>query len=151
MTFLTLTNSSDIVLIDQEDFEKCAKYSWHLTGENKQIRNTGGQFLVHFILGSGKWDHKDRNPLNNQKENLRLANNSQNGANRDKYKLDGSSDYKGVSYCKRDKCWRAYIKVKQKGIALGTFKTEIDAAKAYDKAAVVYFKEFAVLNFSESV
>jgi len=93
-------------------------------------------------------DHIDRNPSNNKWNNLREADISQNGANVALMK-SSTTGYKGVSkYHYSDvKKWRAYIKVNGKFINLGKYETTEEAACAYDKAAVQYFGEFALLNF----
>ncbi len=47
--------------------------------------------------------------------------------------------------------WIACIRVDRRQIKLGSFSDEIDAAKAYDRAAVEHFGVFARTNFkSES-
>jgi predicted GIY-YIG superfamily endonuclease len=58
-----------------------------------------------------------------------------------------TSKYKGVSWFKRDECWRSWIHYNGKQQHLGYFHLEIDAANAYDEAAKKYFGEFANLNF----
>jgi hypothetical protein len=58
-----------------------------------------------------------------------------------------ASKYKGVCPTNRNRPWQARIKVNGKTINLGTYKTEIEAAKAYDVAAKKYHGEFANLNF----
>jgi hypothetical protein len=92
-------------------------------------------------------DHFDGNGLNNQRENLRLATRMQQGANR--YKIEGirnpSSSYKGVSQ-RSNGSWRARIRVNGELIDLGTFNSEVSAAKEYNRAALKYFGGFAVLN-----
>lgn len=45
-----------------------------------------------------------------------------------------SSNYKGVSWCKTHKTWKAGIRIKGVRINLGSFKKENEAAKAYQKA-----------------
>jgi hypothetical protein len=44
----------------------------------------------------------------------------------------------------------ARIGFEKKEIHLGYFRSEIEAAKAYDRAAIKYHGEFASLNFPQS-
>jgi len=148
--FLSLSNSSILFFVDDEDYPRCQKETWSLFGElRKQIHNSFQVVLSNFILRQTDvmFDHKDRNFLNNQKGNFRECNQHQNRANASKStKRQFSSKYKGVSYCMRDDCWRAKIQVNGKHITLGTHLTEISAVKAYNRAAKIYFGEFAALN-----
>lgn len=57
-----------------------------------------------------------------------------------------SSRYKGVSYRKDRGKWVAYIRFGGRKRHLGTFEKASDAAKAYDRAAIEHFGEFAVTN-----
>ena len=57
-----------------------------------------------------------------------------------------TSKYKEKTY----KYWVAYIGINNKEIYLGRFESEIEAAKARDKASIKYYGEFAGLNFKQS-
>ncbi len=93
-------------------------------------------------------DHKDGNGLNNQKNNLRFCTYSQNIANKAKRNIS-KQNYKGIEKRKTGITWQTKICVNQQIIYIGTFNDEISAAKAYDKAAIKYFGQFAYLNFPE--
>ena len=93
-------------------------------------------------------DHINHNGLDNRRANLRIATASQNNANSRRGMNRGRSKYKGVWWDEKAGKWRAGIKCQGKCIHLGMFDDEIEAAKAYDRAAGLYHGEFAVLNFS---
>ena len=78
-----------------------------------------------------------------------MATRSRNAWNRQKAKIKSRSRYKGVSWYNRGKRWNARIHVNRKEKFLGIFADEIEAAKAYDRAARKYFGEFAELNFDK--
>ncbi len=98
-------------------------------------------------------DHIDRNPLNNKRENLRLATRSQNAANRTGR---GSSQYVGVTKIfrtykgKQYTYWVAKITKDGKVVFQKNFKNEEQAARAYDEHAKIHHGEYANLNFPES-
>ena len=95
----------------------------------------------------GKWpkdqiDHINGIKDDNRIENLREATKQQNQFNR-KSERGSSSQYKGVSWCKLSKKWRAYYQHKGKLYHLGLYETEEEAAEAYRKATEHLHKEYA--------
>ncbi len=91
-------------------------------------------------------DHADRNGLNCQRSNMRIASRTQNNTNK-KSNDNSTSEFLGVSLCKKSGKWKAQISVLKKVKNLGRFLIEKDAAIAYDTAAKTHHKEFANLNF----
>jgi len=96
-------------------------------------------------------DHINRNGLDNRKANLRPATVSQNLCNRTKRKTKSRSKYKGLEWDKIQRKYKARIQLNNRKIYLGSFNSEIDAAKAYDKAARKYHGDFATPNFKSEI
>ena len=90
-------------------------------------------------------DHIDNNKQNNRINNLRLCSRSENNMNTRKQKTC-SSNYKGVSYFKRDQKWLAVIHINSGQKHLGLFASEEDAARAYNEKAMELFGEYAKLK-----
>lgn len=90
-------------------------------------------------------DHKNRNPLDNRRENLRYCTHSQNLANKS-MQVNSKTGYRGVDFHKARGKFRARIVVKDRSIHLGRFNTPEEAALAYNIAAKEIYGEFAFLN-----
>ncbi len=90
-------------------------------------------------------DHINRDKTDNRIENLRSCSSNQNKGNIGLLRSNRSG-YRGVSFNTRRQKWHAQIKINGKQTYIGGFDCVIDAAKAYNKAAVEHFGEFAYLN-----
>ena len=90
-------------------------------------------------------DHVNGNPLDNRRENLRLATYSQNMAN-SKLRSDNTTGFKGVSWSKQKGKFRAYIWFEKKLYHVGFFNTAEEASEARQIKAIELHKEFARLK-----
>jgi hypothetical protein len=150
-------------IVDNEDYEILITYGWNPVIETKnntvyvQVRIGTAHIRMHrFIMHLHGYDiekklidHKDRNGLNNQKENLRICTHSKNMQNSNKTRSTTTSDFKGVSFVMSRKKYQSTITLNGKQLFLGYFHSEIDAALAYNEKAIELFGEFANLNIIE--
>ena len=152
-----LSNRGVPIRIDPDEKELLSKFSWRLRGGPRgrttyAITQNPAVGMHRMITNAPKGmdvDHINRNGLDNRKCNLRICTRSQNKGNIEKPrrpKTVATSKYKGVNYKShpdfRHKPWRAFIKA----IHIGCFKTEAEAAKAYNEKALEHYGEFALLN-----
>lgn len=138
--------------VDAEDFERLNKWVWYLHGEYAARFEKGQVIFMHRVIMEPPEgmvvDHKNRNKMDNTRENLRVCTKQENCCNRSK-KRGSSSWFMGVSYCKWTKKWDARIAVHGKRVRLGLYQDDAEAARAYDYKAVELSGEFARLNFPE--
>lgn len=90
-------------------------------------------------------DHENRDTSYNFIDNLRAASRSDNNKNRKSFK-NASSKYLGVYFRKDLNKWGAKIQTNKVNRHLGIFENEIDAAIAYNNAALLFHGEFANPN-----
>ena len=87
-------------------------------------------------------DHINGNTLDDRRDNLRLATSMQNSYNR---KPNAGRQYKGVTKTKYN-TYKSVIRNGKDIINIGSFKTEEEAAYAYNNEAKRLWRDFAYLN-----
>lgn len=148
------------VKIDREDLDRVQKHSWRVTQATtgryrvvtsirtpKGVRTiTLGKFLMDPPPGKQVYPRRFNEGLDYRKHNLIVCTLQERQRLLPKKRTGTTSAYRGVSYIKKQKAWRAAIEVKGKTINLGNFKSEAEAAKAYNIAAQKYFGDIAYQN-----
>lgn len=155
--YIPLTQNK-YALVDKEDFEWLNQWKWYYAhGYAVRSDYSNGrpprQVKMHRqIMGEPEGleiDHKNTDRLDNRHENLRIATKNQNQQNA-RIPKNNISGYKGVSWCSQLGKWRAYLQVKiddkKKAVYLGCYENPVEGAKAYNRAALEYFGEFARIN-----
>ncbi len=151
-------------LVDCEDYYRYGHLKWSVAGKDgkfyaiRGVRTSQREIKIQSLhreimnaKGKKLIDHRNGDSLDDRRTNLRRASRSQNSSNKKITKSKrATSKYRGVSYFPRTGRWWSRIKCRGKSIHLGYFKSEIDAARAYDAAAKKYHKDFARLNFPQN-
>lgn len=151
-----------VTFVDDEDYNYLSRWTWRrqpvkgrsyaITQAHNGIRYT--TFRMHRLIMESicgplqngmAVDHIDGDGLNNRRSNLRICNHLQNMQNQLR-RTDNLSGFKGVSWKKSSSKWLARITVDKKVIHLGLFGDKLEAARAYNAAALKHFGEFARLN-----
>lgn len=152
----TVSYKGILILLDSDCLPLLYGRDWYFC--NGRYFNDGNGMALHrAVMGIGPGDkrhvdHINGNTLDNRRINLRFATRHENSRNqrinagRTRMGLPVTSPYKGVSYDKSKRKYRACITINGRNYKLGTFADEVSAAKAYNDSAKLHFGEFAKLN-----
>jgi hypothetical protein len=161
---LQLTNTDLCAEIDAEDLDKILQHShcWSVGydkyGNRKIVRVAAWSQIVgksisitQAILGfhSGvEIDHRDRNPLNNKKDNLRIITKTQNSWNQGPR---NGKKYKGTGFVAKTNSWKVAIRYGEGRQYQKTgFQTEVGAAIHANEMYRKLHGEFAYQNVIET-
>lgn len=139
-----------IAIVDLSDLPAVQGLRWSPLYRQENIYAQSGNLLMHRVIAGLKAqdgqrvDHRNNHGLDNRRENLRVASQSNNRANARKF-AKTKSRFKGVT--SQGRKWRAFAGPRSNRHYLGTFGTEEEAARAYDAKALELFGPFARLNF----
>ena len=122
-----------------------------IEGRNKALH----RIIAEVFLNAGKplttqqqvdhREHADGSHGQDRLSNLRICSHRENSWNMRLFSTS-TSGYKGVCWDKRANKWLARIRISGKQQWIGHFTSAEAAAKAYDKAAIRHFGEFALTN-----
>jgi hypothetical protein len=142
-------------IVDDDDYARLAKWSWHArntpAGHSYACRTeivAGVKRTIHMHREVDRTpegfvtDHINRNGLDNRKCNLRTATLSQNHGNAIP-QTRNKAGVKGIYFDRERAKWVADIQFQRKRRRLGRFDRKEDAAAAYGRAAAELFGEFS--------
>lgn len=148
-------------IVDDADYEWLNQWKWYArkSGRNWYVnrmtprKNNGREmvFMHRVILDAPEnkvVDHKNKNGLDNRRENLRLCSPGQNIRN-SRTPRGSTTGYKGVTKRSGRKKFEVYINIGGRQKYIGCHDDPSEAARMYDRAARKYFGEFAGTNFND--
>ncbi len=148
-----------VTLVNDEDFEWLNQFTWHAhwDGYNwyarRHLPRNGGygptvgmHRVILNVAENAEVDHRDGDSLNNVRSNLRVCTHGQNMMN--SKAIRGASRFKGITWNKSNRRWKARISIAGMSKYLGCFESEEDAAIAYNLAAKTLHGDFARINAS---
>lgn len=148
-----------VAIVDDSDYEWLIQWKWYATnpggkgwraqhdsgGRKSRVRLAMSRVIMGLNPGDRRVvDHINHNPLDNRRQNLRVATLTQNNQNA-RHHRDSISGFKGVSWCDASplRPWRAVIAANGKRHHIGLFPTREAAHAAYCAVASVLHGEFS--------
>lgn len=149
-------------LVDDEDFERVNAFKWYLGNLHGKLyalhcrwnskTNKKETIYLHRVVlqcrKSQSIDHISGDGLDNRRVNLRKCRHGLNVRNRLKSK-NNTSGFKGVGWWHNRGRWGKFVSsIRHRGklIFLGSFQSAMEAAKAYDRAAIRFHGAYAKTN-----
>lgn len=154
MKTITLTRGF-VALVDDDDYERLSLQKWravkygHVWYAIHGNHHKKDEFMHRVIMNAAPSqiiDHWNGDGLDNQRGNLRFADDSINQQNRHRLTTN-TSGYRGVTFHKQCNKWQAGIKKFGKTYHLGLHVTKEEAARAYDEGARRIYGPMARTNF----
>lgn len=154
-------------LIDTEDLEKVNDYHWYIhkhdssqnpyyarttmyirynPNENKKMKLALMESIIMGTASADVVDHKNNNPLDNRKDNLRVVSKSENCSNRTGRNRNNKSGYRNVFWNTGLGKWQVSLCKNYKRICVGCFDDVEEAGRAAENARKQYYGEFAGSN-----
>jgi len=154
VVMLPLTRGFEAI-IDAADLALVSGHKWRASGVAPHIYAVSGfqykerrETILHRLISGARVgeyvDHINGNTLDNRRANLRVCSHKENMRNR---KPQGGRKYKGVFKNTGSTTYSARLN----GKYLGSFRSEDDAARAYDAAASAEFGDFARFNLRSGI
>jgi hypothetical protein len=154
-----------VAVVDADDYKRISQYKWQAKKNSKNhsyfyaIRHVWvngrrstidmQREILNFSHGDGKFaDHRNRNGLDNRRDNLREVRWSINIYNRG-IQRNNKSGYRGVYWHKRIEKWVAQIGTNGIQKHIGYYYSPEAAAIAYDRESFRYYEDNAMLNFPD--
>lgn len=127
------------------DSKRSDGYSEIRFKKNRRLAHIYAWLYFYGEYPNGKIDHKNQNKSDNRISNLRIASSSDNNSN---VKSKGvTSKYLGVHVCGKSGKFIATCQKGKRNRMTKSHNIEIEAAKTYDKMAMMLHGRFSSLNF----